>query len=169
MNVAGIFAGTSETNLTEKGKKQAKAAGKKLQNHIDRIDLIISSPLSRTLHTARIVADGIGYPKDKIQKHDLLIERNYGILDGKHHYLFFQDGKTHKDLDKVEGIETILDLQNRAEEALKYLESLPHDNILVVSHGTFGRALIRAVKRLPHTHEYESEFRIGNAEILELV
>jgi len=44
---------------------------------------------------------------------------------------------------------------------------------LLVSHGAFGRALQRVIKRLPHTDEYDLERRsalhLENAVIVELL
>ncbi len=57
-NVEGVFAGQrNDSQLTEKGKKQARAAGKEFQDKRVRIDRIISSPLKRALGTAEIIAD----------------------------------------------------------------------------------------------------------------
>jgi broad specificity phosphatase PhoE len=168
-NIDEAFSGQIETPLTEVGKRQAVERGQAMKKNGTKIDLIISSPLSRAQHTARLIAKEIGYPVDRIEVNPLFLERNFGVLEGTPNSDFFKD-KTIQDLDKVEGAETVEDLHNRAHEALRYLRSIDHNNILVVSHGTFGRALNRAVNNLPHTHEYEHEIvRIGNAELIELI
>ena len=46
--------------------------------------------------------------------------------------------------------------------------SRPQNNILLVSHGSFGRALRRVANKLPYTNEYEEYSPIGNAAIVEL-
>ena len=166
MNVAGLWSGRTETPLTGKG------AGKSLKTKIPHIDLIISSPLNRAYHTASIIAEEIGYPVDNIQKSDLLLERNFGDLEGTSDVNYY-DKYGFEAVDAVEGSETVEEVQIRAVKALRMIESLPYDNILVVSHGTYGRAFKRAVNNLPHTHEYirehRDEYRLGNAEIIELV
>ncbi len=168
MNVAGLLSGKSETQLTENGIQQAKAAGKQLKHNFPSIDLIVCSPYERTSETAKLIAGEIGYPTEKIQMSDRLIERTFGILEGTlgkdflatHHY---------RDFDDVEGSETIEELQMRAERAFEYLKTLPQENILVVGHGAFGRAIRRVTQGLPHTHEYKVDTTIRNAAIVELV
>lgn len=56
----------------------------------------------------------------------------------------------------------------RAEAALRSLESLPADNILVVSHGTFGRALrSHIIKDMPFVVEAgDPKLRLPNGEII---
>lgn len=168
-NVNRIWSGQIESTLTVKGEDQARQAGR---NKLPHIDLIISSPFSRTYHTACIIAEEMGYPVRDIEKNDLLVERAWGVLEGTPE-LDWDDTHQQEDLDKVEGVEHTADLQVRAAKALAYIESLPQGNILVVGHGTFGRAFRRAVDKLPHTHEYSEAhremLRIGNAEIVELI
>jgi broad specificity phosphatase PhoE len=172
-NVNHIWSGQVETKLTDNGKYQAKQAGKDLSQRLPHIDLIISSPFERTYHTASIIAEEIGYPIANIQKNELFIERSFGVLDGTSN-VDYHKTHTFKDIDHEEGVETVADLHERAEQALKYLMSLEnYETILVVSHGAFGRALQRVIKRMPHTDEYDdkrrNELRLGNAEIVELL
>ncbi len=168
-NVDDLWSGQMETNLTKEGIQQAINRGKAMREGGIKIDLIISSPLSRALHTAKLIAKEIGYPEDKIETNPLFVERSYGIHEGKPNSDFFKD-HTYKDMDDAEGAESFADLQVRANRALKYLKTIDHDNILVVSHGTFSRALVRAVTNEPHTVEYTKELvRLGNAELLEII
>ena len=168
-NVNKMWAGQIESSLTAKGIDQAKQVSKAKLPHID---IIISSPFARAYNTAKIIADGIGYPVRDIKKNDLFIERSWGVLEGTPESNY-DNTLPQKNLDKVEGVEHTADLQVRAAKALEYVESLPEDNVLVVSHGTFGRAFRRAIEKLPHTLEYQVDhrelFRIGNAEIVELI
>ena len=78
MNVAGLLSGQIETQLTEKGIGQAKAAGLELKLKQSRVDLIVCSPYERTYETAKLIANEVGYPIDKIQKSNRFIERNFG-------------------------------------------------------------------------------------------
>ncbi|HEY1645281.1 MAG TPA: histidine phosphatase family protein [Candidatus Saccharimonadales bacterium] len=166
-NVSDRLAGRTEVPLTENGILQAQTAGKKAKESLPRIDLIISSPLSRAYHTAIHIAKAIGYPEENIEKNNLFIERTFGKAEGQYAKDFFKD-KTFDDLDKVNGAETIHDLNLRAIKALEYIENLDQDNILVVSHGAFGTAFTRAVKRIPHDHPYEY-VEVANGEIVELI
>ena len=70
--------GVSDIPLNDTGRAQAAALGDILSRH--RFDLIVSSPLSRALETARIVATKLGMPRP-LEIPDL-IERNYGEAEG---------------------------------------------------------------------------------------
>jgi broad specificity phosphatase PhoE len=168
MNVNGTFSGQTETSLTDEGIEQAKNTGKVIKEKLPKIDLIICSPFERTRDTAKLIANEIGYPLDKIQTHELFIERNFGILEGTRGNDFFENNE-YKDIDNIENAEKIEDLDKRAKEALEHVKKIDQDNILVVGHGSFGRAIRRVVSDLPHTHEYEVYTPIGNAEIIELI
>lgn len=153
LNVQGRFAGRTETPLTKEGRAQAKKAGQLAKDY--KIDLIVCSPMSRTLETAQIIAGEINYPSSKIIESDLLIERNFGSMEG-------QPWSPDLDLDGIVDLETDDVLIERARLALKWLESLEADNILVVSHGGFGRAL-RSVIRSEFPLDYS--LRLQNAEL----
>ncbi len=168
-NVAGQFSGQIETSLTNAGKQQALLTGQKIKSDIPRIDYIICSPLGRAYETAKIIANEIGYPLKDIKRNSLFMERAFGVIDGTPATKFLSDPNKYKEIDDVEGAETVEQLQQRAAKALEYVQAIDHDNILIVSHGAFGRAFRRVVNKLPHTDEYNKLLMIGNAEILELV
>jgi broad specificity phosphatase PhoE len=153
MNVAGLLSGSTDTPLTGEGRRQARQAGIAAKGL--GIDLIVSSPLSRAHETAQTIAKEIGYPLKDIHTNQLLVERHFGELEGK-------PWKPDLNLDGITDIETVDTLLERAHLALKWLEQLPAQNILVVSHGSFGRALRSIVqKEFPFSHPH----RLKNAEI----
>jgi broad specificity phosphatase PhoE len=168
MNVSETFSGQIETLLTKEGQQQATQTGKRVKTTLPPIDVIICSPYKRTRHTAELIAKQLDYPIDKIETNPLFIERNFGILEGESAKDFLATHQYHE-LEKVAGVETLAQLHERAEQALEYLKSRPEDNILVVSHGSFGRALRRVVNQLPYTHELIKRTTIENAEIIELI
>ena len=167
-NLANKFAGTSDTVLTEKGHKQAKQAGKDIQQQGMSFDIIVSSPLKRAQHTARHIASATGYPRAKIELNPLFQERHYGSLEGMNAKTvlgarhFFDESA----IDDHEEVETLQDFQQRATRALEYLRSLDHETVLVVAHGAFGRALYRAINDLPIT---ERDIRYKNAELVKFI
>lgn len=168
-NVEHRFSGQTESSLTDQGIAQAQESGKELRELVSKIDLIISSPYERTLQTAIYIAKEIDYPVNQIITHPLFVERHLGILEGQKADHLLTPGR-HMRLDHIEGVETIEQLHERASSALSYLKKLDeYENVLVVSHGTFGRALRRVVLKYPHTQENEIFAPIGNAEILELI
>jgi broad specificity phosphatase PhoE len=154
MNLQERVAGSTDTPLAAEGRKQAKEAGKKAKEL--GIQSIAASPLSRALETAQIIAKEIGLPKDKLHINKLLLERDFGPFEGK-------KWSPDLNLDGLSDIETFDTLINRAELALQWLNTLEKDNILVVSHGAFGRAL-RSL--LLDDYPYDHPSRLTNAEIV---
>ena len=132
LNVASRWAGHTETPLTAKGRRQAAKAGK--QAKALGIQHIISSPLGRAHETAKIIAREIGYPAKDIELNSLFIERNFGPLEG-------EPWEPDLNLDGIADIETVDSMLERAKLGVEHLAQLEADIILVVSHGTFGRAI----------------------------
>jgi uncharacterized phosphatase len=155
MNIHGLFAGHTETPLTDRGRVQAVEAGKQAAQL--GIDLMVSSPLERAHETAAIIATEIGYSTDKIITSDLFLERNFGLMEGK-------DYEPNLDLGDVPGAETAEQLLERARTAVEWLKMQDADNILVVSHGSIGRAL-----RYVLTPEIDFELKMDNGKIVELL
>jgi uncharacterized phosphatase len=158
MNKQNRWAGTTETPLSETGRQQAEAAGQKIKD-LD-IQHIISSPLSRAKETAEIIAEQIGYPVSKIEVNPLFIERHFGEFEGKVQ-------TPDLDIDSVADVETIDTILERAKKALAYLETLDYENILVVSHGSFGRALRHHLsEEFPYVSMADDYNMIPNAEVV---
>ena len=154
MNVLGLRAGHSETPLTKAGKNQAMRAGKIAKKLA--IDCIVCSPLERTQQTARIIAKQIGYDTNNILTNQLLIERYFGSLEG-------QPWDPFKDIESQHDIEQVDDLLKRANRVLDWLKTIDASNILVVSHGAFGRALRSLlIADIP----FDSPVQIPNAQIV---
>lgn len=157
LNVEGKFAGSTDTPLVQKGKEQASRAGKKAKDL--GIDHIISSPLSRAYDTAKIIADEIGYPQDKIEVNPLFTERNFGAME-KMPYM------PDIDFDGIADAEKLNVFLARAKQAVKYLRTLPYSKILVVSHGSTGRALRH---HLVDDKPFDYPVRYENAELVEWI
>ena len=153
MNTSGHFSGLTDTPLTEEGRNQAREAGKRIKDL--HIDLIVSSPLSRAHETAKIIAKEIGYPEEKIITNRLLVERDFGSLEGK-------PWAPDLDLDGFSDIETDDTIVERAHLALNWMKTRDTTNLLVVSHGTFGRAL-RSILVAEYTMNHHD--RLNNAEL----
>jgi len=167
-NKAGQWGGQVNPTLAPEGHEQAKAAGKAIRDQGLSFDVIVSSPLQRAHHTAQHIASHLDYPHEEIILCDLLKERSYGVMDGKPVDPIVKNlfKKNEVLIDDIEGVESLADFQKRADQAYAYLESLPHDTILVVGHGGFGRALWRAATGTPlHIRgEYHE-----NAKLIRLV
>jgi len=154
LNELGLFAGHTETQLTDTGKNQAQKAGKKLVNK--QIDLIIASPMIRTRQTAEIIADVIKYDKHKILYSDLLKERFYGELEGKTYIPHLSKGP------QTEDNKSIIE---RAKQFIDDLSKMDYSNVLIVTHGATGRAIIHNFN--PKTSFGEVK-RLKNAKVIKL-
>lgn len=171
MNVAGVAAGSSDTPLTDEGHRQAAHSGKRAKESGLSFDIIVSSPLSRAHDTAKAVAQHTDYPIQDIVIRDDLRERHFGAGEGKNiadHFgitreMYFSDPFA---FDSIEGAERITDLQYRANQALEELMALPHETILIVSHGALGRSLVRASRNAPLTEVIPA---FENAEMFRLL
>jgi 2,3-bisphosphoglycerate-dependent phosphoglycerate mutase len=168
MNVQELFSGHTDTPLTGEGHNQAKKAGEKARQAGLNFDIIISSPLQRAHHTAKHIAEAVGYPADRIELSDLLKERHFGSLEGLHrdHKVFDRYLEDESSIDHHEEVESLEDLHARAERTLEYLQSLKHDTVLIVTHGGFGRALYRVINDLPLDAR---DIRYQNAELVRFI
>lgn len=146
-NVLGILSSNPKTkhHLTEKGREQAKITGKKLVDSelltkkSKKIDVIYCSPFLRTKETAEIIAEQIGYPKDKIIYDARLHEIYVGEMDGKpdaEYQAFFAD-RMEKFLKTPKGGETHMVVKKRMTEFLYDIDKKEEEkNILIISHNT---------------------------------
>lgn len=161
-NITDVLSGGgNDIHLTETGRNQAAEAGKKLRDKY--IQLVVCSPLIRTVDTATIIAKQIGYSSNDIVRNPLLIERDYGIYDGgsiKIYQEALANNKVHP------SVETTRQMHERFSKALEWLKGLPEERIVVVSHGGARRAFHVINENLHHSHMYKLE-SFGNGEIYE--
>lgn len=160
MNVASIFAGHTDTPLTTEGRAAALEEGKKHKGI--EIDLIIASPLSRAHDTAKLFAEGAGIPTALIELNELLIERNFGILEGTPWSATASHSLGSDNL--PEGVETWDGMVKRAQQLLDYIERLPVDNVVLAGHGSIGRALRSIV-----VPEADKHAHLPNSELVRWV
>jgi probable phosphoglycerate mutase len=76
-NAEHRFQGHGDSSLTELGRNQVAALGRRLESI--HFDTLISSDLGRTRETASIIADFTGHG---VELDSRLRERNYGVLEG---------------------------------------------------------------------------------------
>ncbi|PIR48918.1 hypothetical protein COU80_01920 [Candidatus Peregrinibacteria bacterium CG10_big_fil_rev_8_21_14_0_10_55_24] len=141
-NLIPIYQGeTPGTDLTPKGKKQAKEAGKKLSSQ--NVDVIYCSPLARTQQTAAVIAKQTGA---QVIVDDRLREVSFGEFEGK--TVDFSDlslvkaRRAHKlqtgqpeSIYHFPGMERWSDVQERIGSFL--MEILPRhrsEHVLIVTH-----------------------------------
>lgn len=146
-NLEGRYQGQSDSPLTDQGRRQARANGSLLAEHIGSAP-IWTSPLPRALETAQLVAKAL--PKAEIHLDERLREVSFGVWEGmtradiaagwpnvrKQHpprlwKLFAPEG------------ERIESLMSRLDAVLRDAAKMKGDLILV-GHGVAGR-LIRGL------------------------
>jgi len=174
------YANQEGDHLTEEGKTQALVAAKDLKNK--KIDVIISSPFTRTKETSAIVADSIGIPTADIIFDERLKEVDPGEYDGKdwkeYHRYMYEAGPDWFSR-QIPGGEALRDVGKRVGAVLYELESKYKDkNILIVTHG--GPAWLAYVTsglfepdhkpyKPADSHVFVNDFkRFDNAEVREL-
>lgn len=134
-NVQKRYSGITDVDLSEKGKLQAAAAGKRLLT--EKISNVYSSPLKRAGDTAKIICREINLDENKIITEDCLIEVNFGVFENltwdeiilkykeesekwiyERHKYKFPDGESYDDIIK---------------RTADFIDSVP-DNSLIVTH-----------------------------------
>lgn len=161
-NKQHLLQGDVDVPLNETGIDQANKVKELLENK--PIDLCISSPLSRTYNTAKIISDN----KYEIITDSRLIERGFGELEGKsvsnydtHLYWNYQLNINNQ------GIERIQDLFHRVEEFYQELKKNYSDQtVLIVTHGAIVRAFHYIIKGYDENTKFLT-FAIPNCKIME--
>jgi len=121
-------------HLTEKGKLQVQKDAVTLESA--KIDLIVTSPFTRTFETAEIVAGILKLQKESIVADDRLREINAGIFDGHSVDEFRFADQTDPFTNGPEGGENFSDVRRRIGECLYDIETQhQYKNILIISHG----------------------------------
>ena len=166
-NVLWKMQGQTDIPLNEKGIAQAKEAAERLKS--ERVDAIYSSPLSRAYETARIIAEPHGL---QIVTDDRLKEMSFGEFEGTtpeynkinpNRERFFSAPEKYV----PSGGETIDEAEARCLDFLNDLKKMDHERVLIVTHGALARAMIGAVKNVPHEHFWDTGV-MSNCGTLEL-
>ncbi len=148
-NVEGWWASGKETKeytsrLTEKGKEEVAHLAKKLVQ--ENVDIIVSSPYTRTKQTAELLSRELGVKRVIVDER--IKEREAGIYAHKaisEFYGFFSQKDIDPVMDAPEGAESLHDVRVRVTEFYKEMQrKYPDKTIAVVSHGDTLR-MFRAV------------------------
>ena len=144
-HVQGLTGGWTDTPLTSRGVEQVT----KTAQYLASLDLvpktIVASDLVRARQSAELIADVL---EARVMTTPLLREINNGIAAN----LTLREADEIKrpepkgrslDYRPWDAAETFIELQQRADEALTYLETFVEDVYLVVGHGLAGQCLVR--------------------------
>jgi uncharacterized phosphatase len=139
-NLSRRIQGSTDIPLNATGRAQAEATGKLLARR--QWDAIISSPLSRAVETAEIIAAQVGIPLSRTV--DAIVERNYGAAEGL--TADEVEGRYPRGID-VPDRESREEVVGRVLPALLGLaEDFPSKALIVVSHGGVIRSVLNAVE-----------------------
>lgn len=166
-NARRIVSGARDnSSLSELGLRQSALAGKNAQTF--KIDLIASSPQKRAIETAQIIAESIGYPKNKIWIEDNFHERDMGEIDGVAYEKNPANNGNARSVEGTPGLEPLDEFYNRAKDVLKDLQRRPEKSILLVCHNGIGR-MLRAAAANASPEGFYDQPRLTNAIIYELI
>lgn len=137
-NLESKLQGREDIPLNDTGRTQARSCAKNLSQ--DTWSAIYTSPLSRAIETAQIIAEETNHPP--VITEPLLIEREFGKGSGmkweelKAHYPNYPD-------ESPEGMEPFDQLCLRMEKALQTcIAKHTGENIILISHGGSINALL---------------------------
>ena len=175
-NRSGLFTGLLDSPLTEQGRMEAEAAGRRLAERSWRFSAAFTSTLTRAVVSGRLILDALGQPGLVPQRFAALDERDYGDLSGL-------DKTTADARWGAVRIETWRRSYAEAPpngESLRdtvarivpcYLRSiLPAvmgGDVLVVAHGNCLRALVMALEDLSPAEVEDLELTTGSVRIYE--
>jgi 2,3-bisphosphoglycerate-dependent phosphoglycerate mutase len=186
-NLENRFTGNLDIALTDNGKEQAKAAGKKLASYV--FDIAYTSMLIRAQESLQIILNEMKVVVPII-KNKAFNERMYGTLQG----LNKEETAKKYGLAQVEiwrrsydvcppGGESLLDTYNRVVPYYK-TEIEPKlkigQNVLIVAHGNSLRSLMMYLENInsldivkvniatgiPRVYTFDTELKISNVEDL---
>ncbi len=162
-NAQGLWQGHSESPLSEKGREQALALGRRLAHGPYRFDRVYSSDLERASVSARLAL-----PDHEITQDSRLREIHFGIFEGRS--LEQLEPEERKELltwwklpyqRALPGGESMSDLRRRVDEWRS--ELAPHSHIAVFTHGGVIRDTLWR-ETTPPVHGAWS-FQIDNASL----
>jgi len=169
-NALNQFTGWKDPDLTAKGIEEAHNAGKIINNLKINFDLVFTSALIRSQHTAEIILKEINQSLSTI-KNQALNERNYGNLAG----LNKDDARKRWGDEQVHIWRRSYDIPPPGGESLKdtgervlpffMKEILPHvcegKNVLVAAHGNSLRSLIKFLDNISNEDIVKLEIPTG--------
>ena len=162
MNDMRLVCGNSETDLTPEGEEQALSLADQIISQNIHIDEILSSPLSRALKTAELIAAKINVP---FKSEERLRERDCGIYENTS-WETEEFQKTRREIAyNMQTGETVLHTVQRIYNLLDELTSGKNAEkvFLLVGHNGISRAVESYFRNM--TTEEFCGFKIKNCEL----
>lgn len=141
-NLQHRYQGRADVPLNPTGREQARRVADAIGD--DGWDAIASSPLSRSMETARAIADVAGIDRHDIEQDPDLVERAYGEAEGltlAEREVRFPDGNWP-------GLEEWDDVAKRAMLALEHIVVRhPGKRVLLICHGGVINAILAVITK----------------------
>jgi broad specificity phosphatase PhoE len=166
-NARGVVAGWSDEPLTNKGIAQAQATAAMIKATAMTFDMIVSSPLSRALDTAKIIAEANNYPLEAITIVDALKEKSSGTLELQSREVVYDTTETQM---AAAGGEDAAMFCARVKQALAYVQDIAGDAelVLIVAHAGIYKAATVIARDEQDPIAIYNEPIPNNATLLEL-
>lgn len=164
-NVKKVFQGHIDIPLNEVGEKQAQETALKFKD-ID-IDMILVSPLQRTVQTARPISEITGVP---ITIEERLIERCFGDMEG-HQNREDWNIKMMLDYEKNYDIENIEPIQSLFKRIYSFLDEITEKykdkKVVLVTHGAVSQPIECYFNGMPSIVDFEhlEKLTLKNCEV----
>ena len=141
-NEIGRSQGRSMNRLSQSGKALVEKVSEEYKDV--PFEMIISSPLMRTMQTSNIMNRNHGV---KIVKDEHLIEIDQGIFTGRLHKTFTEEEKQIRQRrDAKFGIESYQSVHKRVKKFLEGLKkNCKHKNVLVVTHNNVATLIEKTI------------------------
>jgi len=162
-NEKGLTQGRSQNRLSKCGISLVKCRSEEFKNI--HFDLIISSPLMRTMQTANIINK---YHSVKIVKDERIIEINQGVFTGRHKDSLSDEEKKLKFARSKEcGMETFQDVYVRLKGFAEDIKSKYSDiDVFIVTHNACASMLEDIFSNVKTDFgNYKNLSKFGNAEV----
>lgn len=141
-NVDGVRRPPEETVLTPRGEQQAESVAERFKNI--QIDVVLASPYKRAYDTGKAIAEATGVPLEVV---DIAHERE---LPDEVMHKHRTDAEVAQVVEEIEqgwlageathpGGEGFVDMITRADALMKLVAERSEENIVIASHGLFGK------------------------------
>lgn len=146
----GLTGRTSGVHLNDEGRRQTKRLKEQLNGRA--LAAIISSPMERTVETAKILAADSG---PNMELDDCFNELDFGVWEGKtfaelmDHPLWAEYNQ-YRSIHRPPGGEALVEVQGRAWNGIQLLcERFGESTVLVVSHADVIRSILMLALGMP--------------------
>lgn len=172
-HVDGLVGGWFDSNLTERGMRQAESIAEALSERLGDVDVeTITSDLRRAQRTAEVIVKRIG---GALKLDPDLREKSYGEAGGRpkawleeRRIPIPEFGERLRHDEGVDGAETRMDLAVRAYAAMDRIQQSTMENQVVVTHGGTATLLLAAWIGMPLEASGRVQFRVSSGGITHL-